>query len=1021
MSEIRSRIPLDHPPGVGLRLILAVLLGTLAVDSAEGQANDDRYAPIRSVGLPPHLAMYGGASLTGETRDGFAGGGVAFIGLRHELVRPVIGIFGVAAEAYAGVVGGEVRGGGRLFGSIRVLLLQGGVEMGSPDAWPPRFIVTFEEPVLRGGLFGNGGMLRFEWMPAAGRFGLGVTLPLFQPLAGRTRPRTIAVSAPPYRAIPLETPARDSFTEQLLDGLRASALWIDLLTTPFLESSLQTDVEWTAEVETVMAKMAAVDDEFPDGHTYPAEIAAYHRQLRRLFAYSLGTTDEETVAKITALARSALLEEVVLPANRDFGMLRSASVFDALCHRAMERFAHQVDATTTVQPARRSAILAAFAGWMEGIKSVEQAARTRWDDSRLIWLPFQLALTPEEHDSQAEIDRLLEWVAGEELEGGNDFEYLINEAFSPELIQSIHQARDYHVLWIHDFPGVTSAGTVDRVGARVVADGYLAALTQRVLEFDATGLLPTFMVFIDQWYFDLRNGRLWANVLQEPLGHDVRLPGEASDVEERIREAQRELRAAVASSIRLQRLTAERGEDWLRRYVKVHVSITYPGDPSFRRRIGPVVFVDDFMRDHKKLVFWDLTERDPSLGGALFTGEGVGEKYEGARWEDRTLLVRGPSALALKREARVLLQSHGIDGDGMPPPLKSQEPNVDRSEAGDSLSHLWRSRLLQAHNATGYGPKRASALKAAIYNLSPQGTRLLIPDSQWSSFFWAGMLVGTALRGCLVFPIAPLPANAPYGDAFVQTVLTHDVLEAYLELGAMLGPAFAASGGGLWVGLYGQDIGTRSIQERYRAVLRGMLDPRFPREAFPFPEETYARLNDPELLDALLEPTKEVVVPQATVGEYRPPRLHLKGQLIASGTGIERVLRDPAWFQVFFNFVQKQAEEYARDPAFAATGRMGPDLLAPVDSALYRAPEGERARDVFYLLMGSQNQNDRSLLLDGEAMSLVAGVESLATLLDFVAIAARSTWVETQEELDALLPRQPRWKVKLARSLRRVF
>jgi hypothetical protein len=54
-------------------------------------------------------------------------------------------------------------------------------------------------------------------------------------------------------------------------------------------------------------------------------------------------------------------------------------------------------------------------------------------------------------------------------------------------------------------------------------------------------------------------------------------------------------------------------------------------------------------------------------------------------------------------------------------------------------------------------------------------------------------------------------------------------------------------------------------------------------------------------------------------------------------------------------------------------------------------------------------------------MILVAGVESLATLLDFVAIAARSTWVETQEELDAILPRQPRWKVQVARSLRRVF
>ena len=92
-----------------------------------------------------------------------------------------------------------------------------------------------------------------------------------------------------------------------------------------------------------------------------------------------------------------------------------------------------------------------------------------------------------------------------------------------------------------------------------------------------------------------------------------------------------------------------------------------------------------------------------------------------------------------------------------------------------------------------------------------------------------------------------------------------------------------------------------------------------------------------------------------------------------------------------------------------------------MDSTLRHAPGPSRARDLFYLLTGSQNQNDRSLLLDGEIMCLVAGPEALAALIDFVAIAARSTWVETTAGLDSLIPRHTRDKVKLARSLRSLF
>jgi hypothetical protein len=321
-------------------------------------------------------------------------------------------------------------------------------------------------------------------------------------------------------------------------------------------------------------------------------------------------------------------------------------------------------------------------------------------------------------------------------------------------------------------------------------------------------------------------------------------------------------------------------------------------------------------------------------------------------------------------------------------------------------------------NATGYGPKHASVLRAALYNLLPPGTRIVAPDAQWSSFFWAGMLAGSALRGCQVFVIAPKLANAPYAMAFIQSVLAHDVLEGYLQLRSVLGPAFRGSGGAIHVGLYGQDIGTRSLRQRYLGVIDGMRQPRFPREAFPFPNEVYRQLGDVPLLEQILEPALDSMVDTQSP---TPPMLHLKSQLMMSGPGVERILRDPGWFQVFSDYVHGRVEELARDRSQGATGRMTPALLGPVDSALRQAPPRERGGDVFYLVMGSQNMNDRSLLLDGEIVCLIAGTEALATLIDFVAIAARSTWVETNAELDALIPRQPRDKVKLARALRSLF
>ena len=76
---------------------------------------------------------------------------------------------------------------------------------------------------------------------------------------------------------------------------------------------------------------------------------------------------------------------------------------------------------------------------------------------------------------------------------------------------------------------------------------------------------------------------------------------------------------------------------------------------------------------------------------------------------------------------------------------------------------------------------------------------------------------------------------------------------------------------------------------------------------------------------------------------------------------------------------------------------------------------------VLYLQIGSLNMNDRSMLLDGEVELTVSGLAAQTGLLDFVWLAGLTTWVENQEQIDALLPKPTAFKLRIARWARGVL
>ena len=406
------------------------------------------------------------------------------------------------------------------------------------------------------------------------------------------------------------------------------------------------------------------------------------------------------------------------------------------------------------------------------------------------------------------------------------------------------------MLWIHDYRGRNSAGGSDRLGFDQIYDGYLNALTERVRAYDTTGKLPVYMIFLDQNFYEPNAGRIWMSFLEDPLHQRVDLPS-GPDVEEqerRIREAQAELREAVASSRLLQERRRSYGDDWLTNRIKVHVNITNPVDWSFwSQQVIPVLGIPDvLMRDHRKISFYDVTERDPNKGEAIFTGMGVGEHYAGPTWEDRAILVQGPSLVGLKDAARQLVRSQGFAEDEVPHPLRPEPKPANYAElvaAREAAGIDYRA--MQIHNQTGYAPKQINVFKALLYDAMPEGSILIVPDSLWNSPFWASMLLGNAVRGGRVYIISPALANAP-SAGFPQMSRAQELYSQLVVVKQTMAAEIARHGGSLNLGIYAVDKDVGDLRGRIALFYDKVMTNPFMLDFFDVPEGGAKRRREVE-------------------------------------------------------------------------------------------------------------------------------------------------------------------------------
>jgi hypothetical protein len=647
----------------------------------------------------------------------------------------------------------------------------------------------------------------------------------------------------------------------------------------------------------------------------------------------------------------------------------------------------------------------------------------------VVWLPLQLALTPDQYEEQAQVDSLLSRMVGRPFTDQNAVTMLRSSDLPLEIARSIFATRDYHVLWTHDFAGhVLETGAVDNVSYSIVADAYLPALTAAVKRYDATGRLPVYMILLDQFFYEPNDGRLWMTMLENPLAASMRLPGDASPEdaarEAHLRERQAELRAAVAASPRLQADARRFGggsEVWLQRVVKVHVNITQPSDFSFRSRriLPPIPFTpDNVIRDHRKIVLYDLNEADAYRGGMILMGVGIGEHYASTSWEDRGYRMRGPATLEARAALRRLLVQNGFRDADIPAPLRE----VASAKAAERQANLndYVGRALQVHNEVGRGPKQSSVIRAMLYDLAQPGAVVIVPDPLWIGAEWAAMLAGAAARGARVYVIAPALANAPSPEAPVMA-LAHDVMLRLLQLRTQLDEPIRNAAGDLRVGLFAARAQVDDAAGQRREVRDGLQRAPWIRDLIPFDTSALAVLDRAEAQTATDGKDATALAAHETP---RPPQLHQKTQLIARPGAIAALARQPGWEAVLARTMEAQAQQTAQ---FA--GQLGwttPDM--ETDATLGTAPllrgyeqatsQAERKSVSFYFTLGTQNQDPRGMMLDGEATVIVSGFYAAAGLVDLYYVMARSTWIDTPPELDRLLPPPSRWMRWLADLVR---
>jgi hypothetical protein len=951
------------------------------------------------------------------------------MGLYRDLLNPMFSILGVSAEGYLGSLRKDTDYGVRGFLELPALRLAGGIDY-NVELKETDFIMRVNAVVRRGGIFGHGTDLRLEWLPTRGNsYQLGIGIPIFQPNRGKTRPKHDYVKLNDPKPPRIETVDVSPFLSETLQNIRESAHWVNRLTTPFYDYEGADPYKAIADsmrsLETHLNSTSAL---FPEGRSSQAEVRFFHQELNRAFSIAIegnslpvGESNQEGRI-VAAKAKEIILERIIYPFNRLLGQKKNKNSIMGFAVSARGNFARWLTQSDIIPENRIDEVRYVFQEIINIIEENREYSMKVWKDSRLLWIPLQYGLLPEQHDNQQEIDRIIERVLGQKFTEGNKIWYIINEEFQREVGRQIHAARDYHVLWIHDIDAFNAVGKPDTMTFLQIKDSYIQAMIDRVREYDDTGKFPVFMIFLDQFFYQANGTRFWMNLLEDPLAYRMVLSDK--QMEQVLGLKLNELRIAIKESKLLQAEIQEYGDEWLHNLIKVHVNITNPADISFwSSGILPILGTPDLIaRDHRKISFYDVTEEDPYRGVMMIGGMGIGEHYIGPTWDDRGMLVQGPATLDLKYAARQLLLNQGFTEQQIPYPLRLRQKPVDYQKIVQDSIQSWKeqgfglARVKQLHNETGYSSKEVSVVNAVMYSMMPRRTLQIIPDSLWDSDFWLSLLLGNALRGGWISIQPPALENAP-SAGFPQMSRTQELLARHVVIQEILGNEITAAGGAFSATLYNPDIDVADFAGYLKAFRERFQTDSLLQKTLPLDPSVYPMLDS--MIQAMSNQQISYISRDALV---RKPKLHAKINLFISIETLRGLMRHPDFKKVFKSYINQRLAQVSSGIESSTVREQAETFLNIardwVENYWEDLTPAEQHKVMSYFKVGTMNQNYRSMLFDGEAVVLVSGAYSIYGLMDIIFGAGLATPVNDLETLEQHLPQYGGLKRRIGRIIR---
>ncbi|MGH7446359.1 MAG: hypothetical protein ACRELT_02290, partial [Longimicrobiales bacterium] len=337
----------------------------------------------------------------------------------------------------------------------------------------------------------------------------------------------------------------------------------------------------------------------------------------------------------------------------------------------------------------------------------------------------------------------------------------------------------------------------------------------------------------------------------------------------------------------------------------------------------------------------------------IMTGMGVGQQYLGPGWEDRSLIVKGPALLDLKRAATEMLLSQGMLERDLPVALRLASPMARGPASYADANDEDAAHALLLVNGTGFLSKPINVAKALLYSLMPAGAVIKIPDSLWNSTFFGGLLAGASVRGVTVSITAPALPNAP-SSGFPQMARAHELLTRLLLVRRELADAMQQSGGELQVGLYAIGPDRHGFASRADAWARQVDAAPFTRALTPASDGLMSAVAAAGTGDESTMPLSA-----AAVATREAPKLHKKVQYLATADLWDAIFRSPEWPQFMSTYLQYRQATHA----IGSTGETGIAQAFPEELArIARRVFGE-VSDVphvaSYALVGSQNMDYR--------------------------------------------------------------